>query len=78
MVENFGKSRFFMKSQKHGIWPRNHVSGLQSGDILVNSLRCRAMFQIIGSAGRVALRHVLLVSCSCGVMAGVVAYVAKQ
>ena len=38
----------------------------------MNLLRCRAMFQIIGSAGRGALRHVLLVSCSCGVMAGVV------
>ena len=39
---------------------RNHVSGFQSGEILVNSLRCRAMFQITGSADRGALRHVLL------------------
>ncbi len=50
-----------MKSRDHGSSLGNSGSGLESGEILVNSLRCRAMFQIMGSAADVALRHVLLV-----------------
>ena len=76
MAEKNRKSRFFMKCQNYKIMRRNHVSGLQTGEILVNFLRCRAMLQIIGPLVEVHFVTCYFVLWSCGFMAVVGVHVA--